>query len=332
MFPIQDGGSAVRIQSDVSSGPRLCPAESANRALWSSVKGLVYRNADNADLRMLRMELKSGNWRALSTWLALGCTKVSWIIFKLSGRTLVEAWVLLTHRNFGLPLECVRIHRRTSGEPVDGGLFRFTVDCAREFGSRELFCSFSADFSQRALLADLGFNPWREVCRYESSVGMVPTIHGYRTVEARRFARAEIISLIEQVSEFSDDSQTIHFRQMLGTFADATLTLEMLELVPHDDTWWVVALDSNGQKIGLILPVLNYGELTIGFVGVIPAFRGQGIASGLLKTLFPIARRSGHSVICAEVDRRNTSMQKALVRDDFQLTFCKQEWRLVIAA
>jgi RimJ/RimL family protein N-acetyltransferase len=290
---------------------------------------LLYAIADNSDLRMLQSELNPSARRRLATWLDLSCTKPSWIIFSLARGALVEALVLLTHPDYGIPLECVRLSGQTTDGPIDSKLLRLAIDCAKRGGASELFYSGSQD-SDRKLIGDLGFCHWREVDCYESVLHIISTVDGYRTVEARMFARTEIISLIERTSESCDDSQTKYFHHSIGSFGDAKITLETMELAWHDASWWLVAIGPDDQKVGLILPVLNYGKLTIGFIGVVPAFRGRGIASYLLKQLPPIVNRSGYSAIYAEVDQRNRSMQRTLSKSGFRLACRKQEWRLTI--
>jgi ribosomal protein S18 acetylase RimI-like enzyme len=260
----------------------------------------------------------------------LSCTRSSWITLNLRRGALVQALVLLTHSSYGIPLECVRLPGQTIAGSIDCQLFRPAIDCAKRSGARELFYSEEKDLSQSEHIDDLGFSHWRSVYCYESGGPFISSSDGYRTAEVRIFPRAEIVSLIEQTSKSCDDSQTRYFRRSLSSYGDAKLTLETMELASHEASWWLVALGPDGQKVGLILPVLNYGELTIGFIGVLPAFRGRGIASFLLEQFLPIANRSGYSAVYAEVDERNKSMQRTVSKSGFRLVRRKQEWRLAI--
>jgi RimJ/RimL family protein N-acetyltransferase len=65
-------------------------------------------------------------------------------------------------------------------------------------------------------------------------------------------------------------------------------------------------------------------------MGVVPTFRGRGLASYLLKQLFPMINRLGYLTIFAEVDQRNRSMQRALSKSGFRLACRRREWRLTI--
>jgi GNAT superfamily N-acetyltransferase len=291
---------------------------------------LIYRTADDSDLDMLASELNVDAWQRLARWLELSCTRLSWVTLGLARGALVEALVLLTHPAYGIPLELVCLLRRTAGAPMDSRLLRSGIDCARKYGARELFYSTSEDFPEAKLLCDFGFSPWREIYCYRSAGHIVSEIDNCNIVEAGMFARGEIISLIEQISGACDDSQTKYFCHSLGSYRDAELTLEIMELAAHDPCWWLVALGSGERQIGMALPVLNYEKLTIGFIGVAPEFRGRGIASYLLSNLQPIINRSGYSDIYAEVDKRSRSMQRTLAKSGFRTECVKQEWRLTI--
>jgi RimJ/RimL family protein N-acetyltransferase len=289
-----------------------------------------YRIAGKSDLDMLESELNEHDWLRLAGWLQLSCTKLSWVVLDLARGALTEALVLLTHPAYGIPLELVRLPGRTPGAPIDGRLLRSGIDCARKHGAKELFYSISGDFSEREVIGDFGFSRWREILCFTSAGHIVCGVNDYRIVEAGMFSEAEILALIEHTSESCGDSQTKHFRHLLGSYDDAKLTLETMELAAHDPCWWLVALGPGGRRIGIVLPVLEYGKLTIGFIGVAPEFRGRGIAPCLLNQLRPLVHRSGYSSIYAEVDSRNGPMQRTVAKSGFRLESVKQEWRLTM--
>jgi ribosomal protein S18 acetylase RimI-like enzyme len=321
---------------------------------------LTYRTADDADLDLLESEFSGDLWQRLSRWRELSCTRPSWITLVLSHGAVLEALALLTHPAYGIPLELIRLVRQKTGAPIDAGLLRSGIQCAKKHGAKELFYSIPKDASDAGLLGNFGFLRWREVCGYNRTGAMeywsngvtewwnsnTPVLQHANTpsldaspnkisrvlsiTAAGTFTRKQIVSLIEQSSESCGDSQTKYFCRSLGRSGDAELTLQIMELAPHDPGWWLVALAPGGQQVGLVLPVLNYGELTIGYIGIIPEFRGQGIASYLLSQLHPIVNRSGYTAIYAEVDKANRSMQRTLAKSGFRLESEKQEWVLVI--
>src|SRR5262249_41254017 len=143
------------------------------------------------------------------------CTRSAWITLNLRRGALLQALVLLTHSSYGIPLECVRLPGQTIDGPIDAQLFHLAIDCAKKCGARELFYSAEEDLSQRERIDDLGFSRWREVYCYESGGPLISTVDGYRTAEVGMFPQADIVSLIEQTSNFCDDSQTRYFQRSL---------------------------------------------------------------------------------------------------------------------
>jgi RimJ/RimL family protein N-acetyltransferase len=307
--------------------------EGARATMWDALlclHTLIYRTAHVSDLDLLESELDAEAWQRLVRWLELSCTKPSWITLGLSRETLLDVLVLLTHPAYGIPLELVSLSCQRTGRPIDAGLLRAGIQCAEKHGSRELFYSAPRNSLEDELLGDFGFSLWRGVYRYRSAGHIVSSINDCSIVRAGMFTRGEIICLIERTSESCNDSQTKYFSRSLGSRGDAELTLQIMELTPHDPGWWLVALGPRERQTGLVLPVLNYGELTIGYIGVVPEFRGRGIASHLLIQLQPIVHRSGYSMIYAEVDKGNRSMHRTLAKSGFRLESENQEWRLAI--
>jgi GNAT superfamily N-acetyltransferase len=153
-------------------------------------------------------------------------------------------------------------------------------------------------------------------------------VRDYRSVEVGNFERAEIVALIEKTSEQSSDSQIEFYRQRIGGIADAEMTLQMMESTRYDPRWWRVALAPEGHTLGIIFPVVAFGEPTVGFIGVIPEYRGRNIASFLLVEAWSVMKHQGHSTLCAEADERSLSMHRALMKSQFSRRCQMQEWRL----
>ena len=151
--------------------------------------------------------------------------------------------------------------------------------------------------------------------RLESSAPADTGVPGYQSAETHNFERAEIIALIEQTSVLSADSQIEFYRQRFGGIADAEMTLEIMEFTEYDPRWWRVALEPAGHSIGIVLPVLAFGEPTVGYIGVLPKCRGRRIASFLLTEAWATMKPAGYPTLYAEVDQENVSMRRALDRE-----------------
>jgi ribosomal protein S18 acetylase RimI-like enzyme len=288
----------------------------------------TYRFARQSDLQTIRSELSRGAWNRLSELLEFSCTRPEWIILGFAAGALAGTLALATHTEFGLPLELFEFHGGPKGRIDSLGMFHVAIEKARSLGSRELFYTVPEDSAEIEIISDAGFRHWRNVMRFESKGPADPGVRGYRSAKASDLDRTEIIALIEQTSEFSADSQIEFYRRRFGGLADAKMTLEVMEFTEYDPRWWRVALTPRGRLIGIVLPVLAFGEPTIGFIGVKPECRGRKIASFLLAEAWKIMKDAGYSTLYAEADQRNVSMHRGLNASRFRLQCRKQEWRL----
>jgi GNAT superfamily N-acetyltransferase len=283
-----------------------------------------YRCARQSDMPVLRSELGEEAWSRLARLLEFGCTKPEWILLGFDGAAVVDASAIAAPSEFTLPLEIIRFR----GKLDSLHLFQRTIEKAKVLGARELYCTVPQDSADASMLLQAGFHRWRHVVRFESAGPVDVGVRGYRSAEADHFARTEIITLIERTSEHCSDSQIKVYRQRLGGFADAEMTLKMMESTRFDPRWWRVALAPEGTAVGIILPVVAFGELTVGFIGIIPEHRGRSIASFLFAEAWSTIKEQGYLTLCAEADERNVSMHRALSKSQFDRRSQKQEWRL----
>ena len=195
-------------------------------------------------------------------------------------------------------------------------------------GARDLYCTALEDSDDASLLSDLGFRKLRRIVRFERGSAVPDALGRVDFVAAADFERAEIVALIAETSAHSSDLQIRYYRRRLGEMADADMTFQMMESTKYDPNWWRVAVDSNRRAIGIIFPVIAFGEPTVGFVGVIGDYRRRGIASALLAEAWSIMNREGYSNLLAETDDRNIPMHRALMKSGFARRWEKQEWRL----
>jgi hypothetical protein len=277
---------------------------------------------------MLRSELDEESWSGLSRLLRFSCTKQEWIFLWFEAEELAGALALAAPSEFHPPLEIVRL-LGGFGRPADPlRLFQLAVEKAKALGARELYCTLPENFAEASVISEARFCPWRKVVRFESGGPVDLGVGGCRSAAVDNFARSEIIELIEKTSQNSADSQIKLFRQQLGGIADAEMTLRMMESLSHDPLWWRVALAPKGERLGIVLPVCAFGELVVGFIGVVPENRGRNIASFLLFEAWSIIKLQGHLTICAEADEQSVPMHHALAKSQFSRRSQKQEWRL----
>jgi len=291
-----------------------------------------YGFARQSDMQILRSGLSEESWSHLSRLLEFSCTKPEWIILAFAGGALVSALALIAPSEFSLPLEIIRLHGGPDRRTDALRLYQLAIERARMLGVRELYCTLPEDSADASVVSEARFFRWRKIVRFESSGPGELSERGYQSREVSHFKRTEIVALIEKTSRGCFDSQIEYYRQHLGGSADAEVTLQMMEFTRYDARWWRVALAPDGNTLGIIFPVVAFGELTVGFIGVLPEFRGLNIASFLLREAWSILRSQGHSALWAEVDERNVSMQRALQKSQFNRRSQKQEWRLELSA
>jgi GNAT superfamily N-acetyltransferase len=287
-----------------------------------------YRFGWQFDLEILRAQIGEDRWRHLSRLLESACTKPEWIVLGFAGGTLAASLVLAAPSEFNLPLEIIWVHGDLD-EGIDSfQLFQMAIERARALGAGELYCTIPEDSEDAAFISKMHFRRWRKVVRFKFAGPFNSGVWSYRSAEVGRFARAEIVNLIEKTSECSSDGQIEFYRRQLGGIGDAEWTLQMVESTSYDPRWWRVAVGPDGQMLGIILSALVFGELTVGFLGVVPKYRGRSVASFLLAESWSVMKLQGHSTLCAEADERNLAMHRALTKSQFSRQWIKQEWRL----
>jgi GNAT superfamily N-acetyltransferase len=286
------------------------------------------RAAGQSDLQILRLELGERDWSDLGRLLDSACTRPEWILLSFEAGALADVLVLAAPSEFNLPLEIIRLHGRCDARTGCFHLLQQAIEKAKSLGGLELYCTVSEDSSDASSLAKAGFCRWRKVVRFESAGPLDLGVRGYRSIEVGNLTRSEIIALIEKTSERCSDSQIELYRQRLGGREDAETTLQMMESTRYYPRWWRVALSQEGNTVGIIFPVVAFGEPTIGFIGVIPEHRGRNIAAFLFSEAWSMMKQLGHSTLCADADERNVAMHRALTKSQFNRRSQKQEWRL----
>jgi GNAT superfamily N-acetyltransferase len=288
----------------------------------------MIRFARQSDLPILRSALSQQARSCLSRLLESFCTKPEWILLGFETQTIASVLALASHSEGSVPLEIFRLHGELDERLDYLRFFQLAIEKARMLGASELYYTIPEDAADAVIISKARFREWRKVVRFEAAGVIGPSAPSYRSAVAGNLARAEIIALVEKTSALSADSQINFYQQCLGSAADAEMTIKMLESIRYDPSWWRVALDPDGHAAGIIFPVIAFGEPTVGFIGVLPEYRGQNVASFLLAAAWSAMRRHGCSILCAEADQQSIAMHRALTKSGFIRRWQKQEWRL----
>jgi GNAT superfamily N-acetyltransferase len=295
------------------------------------VDRFLLRFCCETDLRMLRSALGAEAWDRLSNLLQTSCTRPDHIVLGFERRALTGILVLAAPADLLYPVEIVPLRVPRRRQDFAGLLFESAIKKARALGARELFCYDLQDAVDPNFLSEFGFRQWRKTVRFDSAAATEKPSNGLRFVPVSDFERQAIVALIAQTSERSADMQIQYYRDRLGALNDAEITLQVMESTRYNQSWWRMGIHPDGEPIGIIFPVIAFGEPTIGFVGVCTKYRGRGVGAGLLSEARAVMTRHGYSTVSAETDARNIPMQRALLRSGFTKRWQKQEWRIVMA-
>jgi ribosomal protein S18 acetylase RimI-like enzyme len=97
--------------------------------------------------------------------------------------------------------------------------------------------------------------------------------------------------------------------------AEETLALSRSDCFYYEPSWWRLATDQDGNKVGFFLPVAFAGkdrgglrEGTILYMGVLPSYRGNGYSRELLAQAVRTFQSIGVWRIFCDTDDNNAPM------------------------
>lgn len=160
--------------------------------------------------------------------------------------------------------------------------------------------------------ARAGFEPVVERHRFEWEAGM-PVLGDVSDV--RPVGDDEYELAVEVYRRTMPDTLDVHVQTALcdgheESFVARSEVDDMLDYSSGDLSGWRFGLDVDGEIIGLA--IVGFTERTvIGYIGVVPEHRGQGLAARLLSTVTRLATDNGVQVIAGETDITNHPMARA---------------------
>jgi GNAT superfamily N-acetyltransferase len=202
---------------------------------------------------------------------------------------------------------------RAESLAVTDALLQHALRKARDSGGRMLFIELAQ--KQAALgpaFVAAGFDTGREIRRYTCCQA---DRRLWRRLVLRRWDELDHVAQRELLAATATDSmdrQIAQCRDQLGPEEDAISTLRLLRGLSHKSAWWEVAWDGKREPVGVVLPVVHARRPTIGFLGVKPRYRGQGLGRALLARAVHSFRKSDYFTACAEADLENVPMQRAV--------------------
>ena len=136
----------------------------------------------------------------------------------------------------------------------------------------------------------------------------------------------EFVDLFRATARGSLDVETRRALETMDELSQARDDFEFYAGCPGERDWWRVAIDADGASVGFIVPSATPYHRNVGYLGVLPSRRGQGLVDELLGEVTRIHADAGAERITATTDMTNLPMAAAFDRAGYQVT----EIRLVL--
>lgn len=188
---------------------------------------------------------------------------------------------------------------------------------------------------RKTILNRLGFQLQRETSRFEWNTEHKATSPlPEQTLDAGIVYRSltqvgedAFLDAIMRGSASTLDRQIAKERDDRGPLAQAREIFQDLQSMSYDPDWWELAYAPDGQVIGFILPAKSPTFATIGYIGVLPEYRGRGYVDQLLNRGISTLLAAGETWIRADTDLANHPMAKSFLRAGFHLFAQRSEYR-----
>jgi ribosomal protein S18 acetylase RimI-like enzyme len=100
------------------------------------------------------------------------------------------------------------------------------------------------------------------------------------------------------------------------------VTIEELEQMPNGTGWdrWRLARTPDGDTVGIVLGTRNPNAATIGYLGVVPEYRGHHYSDDLVIEALHVFTEAGETLVRDATDVANAPMAAAFARVGYQVT------------
>ncbi|GAB3359719.1 GNAT family N-acetyltransferase [Micromonospora halotolerans] len=138
-----------------------------------------------------------------------------------------------------------------------------------------------------------------------------------------RFAEAsdeEFLAVFRRIAEGSLDAQTRANLAAKGVDATAREEMDFYLGAPGKREWWRIAYTREGEVAGMGIPSATPYNVNVGYLGVVPEFRGRGYVDEVLAEITRLHAANGESRITATTDMGNAPMAAAFGRAGYRNT------------
>ena len=130
----------------------------------------------------------------------------------------------------------------------------------------------------------------------------------------------DFVELFREAARGSLDFETCQALETMDEIDQAKDDVAFYKSCPGERDWWRVATDAKGLPVGFIVPSATPYHRNVGYLGVLPAHRGQGLVDDLLAEVTRIHADAGAERITATTDLTNLPMAAAFDRAAYQVT------------
>jgi len=137
-------------------------------------------------------------------------------------------------------------------------------------------------------------------------------------------------AFIDAMMRVSENTLDRLLQRQIDTVGLAQSVIEQFQLLQafkYKSSWWQLAYNQTGV-VGLIMPAENDGGAIIGYIGVIPEYRGQGYVHDLLAQGTVTLKAAGARRVRADTDVNNAPMVSAFQKAGYHQFASRQEYRL----
>ncbi|MDQ0791793.1 GNAT family N-acetyltransferase [Streptomyces sp. B1I3] len=130
----------------------------------------------------------------------------------------------------------------------------------------------------------------------------------------------EFLDMFRRIAEGSLDGETRRNVASRGPEATAREEMDFYLGCPGKREWWRLAYTAEGEAAGLAIPSATPYHRNVGYLGVVPEFRGLGYVDDVLAEITRVQAESGADLITATTDTGNAPMAAAFARAGYQVS------------
>ncbi|MFI6325157.1 GNAT family N-acetyltransferase [Nonomuraea sp. NPDC050556] len=130
----------------------------------------------------------------------------------------------------------------------------------------------------------------------------------------------EFLAVFRLIAEGSLDAHTSKSVKAVGAEAAAKDEMDFYLEAPGKRDWWRLARTPEGEVAGMAIPSATPYSVNVGYLGVVPGFRGRGYVDEVLGEITRIHAANGEQRITATTDLGNAPMAAAFHRAGYRNT------------